>query len=99
MKGTGSFEEVKLPERDVDYPPQSSAEVKGRVELYLYSTAGLPWPVLVWNFAFFFMKATLREAHLPETRITVQIISTEQSADILEIWASICSVLSEWQYL
>jgi hypothetical protein len=46
MKGAASFPEVKPPERGVDYQPPSSAEVKERVELYLYSTTGLPWPVL-----------------------------------------------------
>jgi hypothetical protein len=35
----GSFPGVKRPERDVDHP-LSSAEVKGRIELYLYSTSG-----------------------------------------------------------
>jgi len=30
--------------------PQSSAEVKERVELYLYSPSGPSWPVLEWNF-------------------------------------------------
>jgi hypothetical protein len=39
--GTGSFQWVKQPGRDVDHPPPSSAEVKGRVELYLYSHLGL----------------------------------------------------------
>jgi hypothetical protein len=31
--------------RDVNHPPPSSAEVKERVELYLYSTSGRSWPV------------------------------------------------------
>ena len=31
--GTGSLPGVKRPERDVDYPTPSSAEVKGRVEI------------------------------------------------------------------
>jgi len=30
---TGSFPAVKRPERGVDHPPQSSAEVKKKVEL------------------------------------------------------------------
>ena len=34
--------------RGVDHPPSSSAEVKERVELYLYSTSGPTWPVLGW---------------------------------------------------
>jgi len=38
--GTGCFPEVKLPGLGVDYPPASSAEVKERVQLYLYSPSG-----------------------------------------------------------
>jgi hypothetical protein len=37
---------VKLPGRGVDHPPPSSADVKERVELYLYSPFGPSWPVL-----------------------------------------------------
>jgi hypothetical protein len=44
--GTGSFPGVKRPGRDVDHPPPSSARVKERVELYLYSPFGPSWPVL-----------------------------------------------------
>jgi hypothetical protein len=43
--GTGSFPEVKWPGRGVDHPPPSSAEVKERVELYLYSPSGSSWLV------------------------------------------------------
>jgi hypothetical protein len=39
--GTVSFPEVKRSWRGVDHPPPSSAEVKERVELYLYSPLGL----------------------------------------------------------
>jgi len=38
--GTGSFKGVKRPGRDVDHSTLSSAEVKKRVELYLYSPSG-----------------------------------------------------------
>ena len=38
--GTGSFPRVKRPGRGVDHPPPSSAEVKYRVKLYLYSPLG-----------------------------------------------------------
>jgi hypothetical protein len=34
---TRSFLEVKRPGRGVDHPPPSSAEVEGRVRLYIYS--------------------------------------------------------------
>jgi len=40
--GTESFPGVKRPGRGVDHPPPSNAEVKERVELYLYSPSG-PW--------------------------------------------------------
>jgi len=47
--GTGSFPGVKWPGRGVDHPPPSSAEVKERVELYLYSPTGPLLPVLGRN--------------------------------------------------
>jgi len=37
---TGSFPGVKRPGRGIDHPTPSSAEVKKRVELYLYSPFG-----------------------------------------------------------
>jgi len=47
IKGTGSFPGgVKRPGRGIDHPPPSSAEVKERVGLYLYSPSGPSWPVL-----------------------------------------------------
>jgi len=39
--GTGSFPGVNQPESGVDHPPPLRAEVKERVELYLYSPSGL----------------------------------------------------------
>jgi len=44
--GTGSFLGVKQPGRVVDHPPLSRAEVKERVELYLYSPFGPSWCIL-----------------------------------------------------
>ena len=44
--GTGSFPGAKRPGSGVDHPPPSSAEVEGRVELYLYSPSGPSWPVV-----------------------------------------------------
>jgi len=41
--GTGSFPGVKPPGRGIDHPPPSSAEVKERVERYLY-------PPPIWVF-------------------------------------------------
>jgi hypothetical protein len=39
--GTGLFPGLRRPERRVSHPPPSSAEVKERVELYIYSYLGL----------------------------------------------------------
>jgi hypothetical protein len=41
-----SFLGVKRPGHGVDHPPPSSARVKERVELYLYSSSGPSWSVL-----------------------------------------------------
>jgi len=41
--------EVKRPGCGIDHPPPYSAEVKERVELYLYSTSGPSWPVTGWT--------------------------------------------------
>jgi len=38
--GTGSFPGVKRRRRDSDHPPQTSAEVKERLELYICSVSG-----------------------------------------------------------
>ena len=40
-----SFPRVKQPGRGIDHPPPYTAEVKERVELYLYSPSGPSWPV------------------------------------------------------
>jgi hypothetical protein len=47
--GTGSFPGVKRPGRDVDQPPSSIAEVKERVELYIYNLFAPSWPILGWT--------------------------------------------------
>jgi len=52
--GIGSFAGVKWQGRRVDQPPQSSAEVKERVELYLCCLFGPSWPVVGWNVTFTF---------------------------------------------
>ena len=43
--GTGSYQRVKRPGSGFYHPPLSSAKVKERVELYLYSPSGPSWPV------------------------------------------------------
>ena len=46
IMGTGSFPGVKRPGSGVNHPLPSGAEVKERVQLYLYSLSGPSWPVL-----------------------------------------------------
>ena len=43
--GTGSFLAAKLPGCGFNHPSPPSAEVKVKVELYLYSSSGPSWPV------------------------------------------------------
>jgi hypothetical protein len=44
--GAGSFPGVKWPGRGFDLPPTTSAEVKERVQPYLYSHSGHSWTVI-----------------------------------------------------
>ena len=44
--GTGSFPGVKQPRRGADHPPLCSAEVEGRVQLYICSPSWPSWPVV-----------------------------------------------------
>ena len=47
--GTGSFPGVRRPGRGVEHLPLFNAEVKKRVELYLYFSSGPSWPVLMFT--------------------------------------------------
>jgi hypothetical protein len=49
-----SLPEIKWPERGVNNPPSSIAEVKERLDLYLYFPTGPSWPVLGRTLLFFF---------------------------------------------
>jgi hypothetical protein len=44
----------ELGRRGIALPTPSSAEVKGRVELYIYSPSGSSWPVLGWPLPLFY---------------------------------------------
>ena len=46
LQGVPGLSRGKAPRRGVEHSPQSSAEVKERVQLYLYSTTGPSGPVL-----------------------------------------------------
>jgi hypothetical protein len=53
-----SFPGVKRPDRGVGHPSQSGAEVKERVELYLYFYHGPSWPLLEWNVTHFLLEVS-----------------------------------------
>ena len=55
--GTGSFLGVKRPGRGVDHPPPSSADVKERVELYLYCPLRLR--DLIWGKLYLYVYCTI----------------------------------------
>ena len=44
-----SFPGVKRSGRGVEHPPPSSAQVKERVELYVYGPSRPSWPILGWT--------------------------------------------------
>jgi len=66
-QGTGSLPGGKRPGRGVEHPPTSSAGLKERVELYLYSPSGPSWPVLGWNLLFF---KVCYKNHVMNTNVT-----------------------------
>jgi len=52
--GTGPFPGLKRPGRGVDHPPPSSAEVKERIDLYLYFLSGASWSRANFTFILLF---------------------------------------------
>ena len=69
IMGTRSFPGVKRLWCGSDHPPPTSAEVEGRVELYLYSRSGPLWPVIEWNLAF-----TFTHHGIPSLKINHQLL-------------------------
>ena len=80
IMGTESFPVVKRPGRGVDHPPSSSAEVEGRVELYICSPSESSWPVLGRTLPLFYLhyysfRAHHRSIHKPFPRYYIIRIS------------------------
>jgi len=49
----GVSQGVKRPGHCTDHPHSSSAKVTERVQLYLYSTSGPSWPVIIWTLPYY----------------------------------------------
>ena len=72
---TGYIPGAKGPGRGVNHPHQSSAEVKERVELYIYSLSGSSWPVLGRTSHFTFTSPSLSNLTCQEGRAgTVKVL-------------------------
>ena len=61
----GLCRRVKRPGRGVDHSPQSSAEVEGRVELYICSPSGPSWSVLGRTLPFLFVSEFALSCYRP----------------------------------
>jgi len=81
---TGSYHRVKRPVRGVDHPRTSSAKVKGRVELYLYSTSGLSWPVRWWPLPYTITPLFSLNQRTPELTVLIPILHSTRC------WTSSC---------
>ena len=77
-----SFPGVKRPGRGVDHPPPSCAEVKGRIELYLYSPSGPSWPVLVRRFMLFLIKPMIFGHEICQVRFVCCAIHQPSSCHV-----------------
>jgi hypothetical protein len=69
-----SFPELKRPGRGLDHPSPSSAKVKERAKLYLYSSSGLSWPVLQWTLPHYnYISLVVHNPHVYVRKCTVNI--------------------------
>ena len=80
------FPGVKWPGRGVNHPPPSSAEVKERVELYLYSPLVPSWPVLGWTLLYPYL--TPQTFPLPPTRAIASSWSDDARNILCDLYKS-----------
>jgi hypothetical protein len=76
--GTGSFPGVKRPGRGVDHPHSSSAEVKERVELYVYSPLCAFVACSAVTFTFTFYLSLIYYILMHNVYLLVQMINNKQ---------------------
>jgi hypothetical protein len=80
---TGSYLGVKRPGHGVDHPSLSSAEVKERVELYLYFPSGPLWPVIGWTLPFTF---TFIQKFTPQSIVLKNLIVADVVKKCPALW-------------
>jgi hypothetical protein len=85
---TGSFPGIKRPGHGFDNPPQTSAEVKERVELCLYYPSGSSWPVpgCTLPFIFYFNSAHNICGSTVWTVVHVMAIAPRMLRWLLDCW-------------
>ena len=88
-----SFPGVKRLGRGVDHPPPSSARVKERVELYLYSPSGLTWPVLGRTLPF---SLTITAMFWPDKFCHIKYLSLWFAVQVLTTSIIGCSPKAMW---
>jgi hypothetical protein len=76
---TGSYTGVKRPGRGVDHTAPSSAEVKERVELFLFSLFGPSWPCSRVSFTFTFTLYNALVQHLRTEELINSLFITLQT--------------------
>ena len=86
-KGYQVFPGVKRQGCGVEYPPQSRAEFKERVLLYLYSTSGPWWPVLWWALPLPFTISETRGVQWSEIRKSHITLNNRLVTDVVFVVA------------
>jgi hypothetical protein len=92
--GTGSFPGVKRQGRGVDHPPPSSAEVKQRVQPYLYSPSGPSWPVIGWTLPFISLLIIDKTHKLTHTELSFAVYAVTRPLALSDD-----CVRSNWDYM
>ena len=78
-------------------PTPSSADVKGRVKLYLFSPSGPSWPLLVWTYLYLYMAGGY--LRLTVQPVTVSHLTPRQKRDApYDAYLSSSVFIPRWWY-
>jgi hypothetical protein len=84
----GLFTGVKRPGRGVGHLPSSSAEVKEKVDPYLYSTSGSSWSVLGWTVLFHLYPSLNLYTSVLHLLSSMQTVRTSSRQSQVTLWKS-----------